>query len=74
MVKYASEIGREGVIMNVSGISGGATGAEMISMRAMASAQVLDMAQNAFEDAAAELIDMMSSAITGLGNSIDMTV
>ena len=60
--------------MNVSGISGGASGADMVSMRAMASVQVLDMAQNAFEDAAAELIAMMSSAITGLGQNIDMTV
>ena len=42
--------------------------------QAAASVQVLDMAQNAFEDAAAQLLSSMTSAMTGVGQSVDMTV
>ena len=42
--------------------------------QAAASVQVLDMAQNAFEDAAAQLLAGMAAAMTGVGQSVDMSV
>jgi hypothetical protein len=39
----------------------------------MASIQVMDMAQDAFEDAAMQLIETMS-AMTGVGQNVDMMV
>jgi len=47
-----------------------AMGISAINMRSMASIQVMDLAQNAFEDAAAQLIATMN-AMTGVGHSID---
>jgi len=46
---------------------------EMSTMntRMMASVQVLDMAQESFEDAAMQLIETMS-AVTGVGQNVDM--
>jgi len=39
-----------------------------------ASVQVLDMAQNAFEDAADQLLASMTASMTGVGQSVDMSV
>ena len=58
--------------MNISGISGAISSAELANVNMVASLKVLDMAQDVFEDVAAELIDAMSSVITGLGQNIDI--
>jgi len=47
--------------------------AEAMNMSMAVSVQVLDMAQSFFEDAAQQLIDTMS-AMTGVGQNVDMTV
>ena len=60
--------------MNISGIAGAASATQMANVRSMASIKVLDMALSSFEDVAAQLIDSMSAAITGLGQNIDITV
>ena len=57
--------------MNISGISGVMPGSNLTNVNMAASMKVLDMAQDVFEDVAAELIDAMSSVITGLGQNID---
>ena len=62
--------------MRISGISAvsqtmGVDAINAINMRSMASIKVMDMAQGAFEDAAAQLIAAMS-AMTGVGGNIDM--
>jgi len=44
-----------------------------INTSLMASVQVMDLAQSAFEDAAARLIDTMS-AMTGVGQNFDISV
>ena len=62
------------MFMSISGVSGAASGADLINTRVMASIKVLDMAMDTYEDVAGELIDSMSSIITGLGQNIDMTV
>ena len=46
-------------------------GISAINMRSIASIKVMDLAQNAFEDAAAQLIASMN-AMTGVGQNIDM--
>ena len=48
------------------------TASELSAMNTslMASVQVMDMAQNAFEDAAMQLIETMS-AVTGVGQNVD---
>jgi len=46
-------------------------GSNLTNVNMAASMKVLDMAQDVFEDVAAELIDAMSSVITGLGQNID---
>lgn len=60
--------------MDIHGISGGASGAEMINMSMMTSVKVLDMAQNAYEDAASEMLAMMAAAMTGVGQNYDATI
>ena len=50
-----------------------ATGADAINLSAQVSAQVLDMAQSQFEDAANQLISTMAAA-TGVGQNVDMSV
>ena len=45
-------------------------GISAFNMRSMASIQVMDLAQNAFKDAAAQLIATMN-AMTGVGQNID---
>jgi len=47
-----------------------AMGISAVNMRSMASIQVMDLAQNAFKDAAAQLIATMN-AMTGVGQNID---
>jgi len=47
-----------------------AMGISAFNMRSMASIQVMDLAQNAFKDAAAQLIATMN-AMTGVGQNID---
>ena len=59
---------------SVSQAASGVSGADMVSMRMMASVRVLDMAQDVYSDIAAELLASMSAAITGLGNVVDMYV
>ena len=60
--------------MNISSISSAIPNADMSNMSLMASIQVLDMAQDVFEDAATRLIEELSAAITGVGQSVDMYV
>ena len=60
--------------MDVSGISSGASNMSATGVQYMASLKVMSMAQNIFEEAAAELIDAMNAMITGLGQNIDITV
>jgi len=66
--------------MNVSGVTSTASmmpmasGADVIQTQMMASVEVLNMAQNAFEDAAAILLEQMAAAITGVGTNVDITV
>jgi len=70
--------------MNISGVTAtvldlpmepvSAPAVSAAEFRSMVSVQVLDMAQNAFEDAAAELLAAMSAAITGVGQNVDMYV
>ena len=62
------------IYMNISSISSAIPDVNMSNMSMMASIQVLDMAQNVFEDAAAQLIDALSAVITGVGHSVDMYV
>jgi len=58
--------------MNISGISGAYSGADLVNVNMAASIKVLDMTQDVFNDVAAELIDALSSVITGLGQNIDI--
>ena len=58
--------------MNVSSISSAASGVYAANLSMAASLKVLDMAQSVFEDAASELIEAMSAAITGIGQNIDV--
>ena len=60
--------------MNISSISSAIPDVNMSNMSMMASIQVLDMAQNVFEDAATRLIDELSAVITSVGHSVDMYV
>jgi len=50
-----------------------APASDAINTSLMASIKVMDMAQSAFEDAAAKLIETMS-AMTGTGRSVDISV
>ena len=47
-----------------------APSADVVNVSLAASIQVMDMAQSAFEDAAAQLIAQM----TGLGQNVDITI
>ena len=49
------------------------TGANSVNLSAQVSTQVLDMAQDQFEQAANELISTMAAA-TGVGSNVDMSV
>ena len=51
-----------------------AAGMDAVSFSVAVSTRVLDMAQSSFEDAAGQLIESMSAALTGLGQNVDMTV
>ena len=50
-----------------------AMGADAVNFSAQVSTQVMDMAQQQFENAANELISSMAAA-TGIGQNIDMSV
>ena len=52
---------------------GQATGADVISASMAASVQVMDMAQQSFEDSANQLIETMAAA-TGVGQNFDIRV
>ena len=58
--------------MNISSISSAASGIDAANFDMMTSIKVLDMAQNAFEDAADLLLKSLTAAITGLGQNIDV--
>ena len=47
---------------------------DLVNVSVAASIQVMDMAQNVFEDAAARLIESMAAAMTGVGQNVDITV
>jgi len=49
------------------------TGADAVNFSAQVSAQVLDMAQSQFEDAANQLISTMAAA-SGVGQNVDVSV
>jgi hypothetical protein len=49
-----------------------ASGADSVNLSAQVSAQVLDMAQSQFEDAANQLISTMAAA-TGVGQNVDVS-
>ena len=59
--------------MNISTISSPsqAFSVSAVNMRSMMSIQVMDLAQSAYEDAAAQLIGIMN-AMTGVGQNIDI--
>jgi len=61
--------------MNISNINSAAPAMNVnaVNLRSMVSVQVLDLAQGAFEDAAEQLIATMS-AMTGVGQNIDIMV
>ena len=61
--------------MNISGVTSTAQtmGVSSVNMRSLASIQVMDLAQSAFQDAAEQLIATMSS-MTGVGQNVDMYV
>ena len=61
--------------MNISDISSTARamGISAVNMRSIASIRVMDLAQSAFEDAAAQLLATMS-AMTGVGQNVDMYI
>jgi len=61
--------------MNISDISSTARtmGISAVKMRSIASIRVMDLAQSAFEDAAAQLLATMS-AMTGVGQNVDMYI
>ena len=64
-----------GVVMNISGVSSAASisSGELSANVGMAvSVRVLDMAQDAFSDAAEQLIAQMAAAITGIGSNVDI--
>ena len=48
-------------------------GADAVNFSAQVQTQILDMAQNQFEDAANQLISSMAAA-TGLGQNVDVSV
>lgn len=58
--------------MNISGISSAASNMSAAGVQYMASLKVMGMAQDVFEDVAAELIDSLNAMITGLGQNIDI--
>ena len=60
--------------MNISGIASATSNMSAAGVQYMASLKVLDMAQDVFKEAAAELIDAMDAIITGLGQNIDIRV
>ena len=62
--------------MNISSVGSAASGIDMASSKAMmtASLRVLDMAQDAFTEAATALIDALAASITGVGGNVDMYV
>jgi len=61
--------------MSISNITSAAPAMNInaANLNSMVSVKVLDLAQGAFEDAAAQLIATMS-AITGVGQNVDMMV
>ena len=60
--------------MNISGVASAASNMNAAGVQYMASMKVMSMAQNVFEEVAAELIDSMNAVITGLGQHIDISV
>ena len=60
------------ISMNISGIPSTTSGADLVNVKLMASIKVMGMEQDVFKDIAGDLIDQMSSAITGLGQNIDV--
>ena len=61
--------------MNISDITSTSRsmGISAVNMRSIASIRVMDLAQSAFEDAAAQLLATMS-AMTGVGQNVDMYI
>ena len=60
--------------MDVSAIATGASRMDAAGVGYMASLKVMGMAQDVFEEAAAELIEAMNAMISGLGQHIDISV
>lgn len=60
--------------MNFSGIASATSNMSAAGVQYMASLKVMNMAQDVFEEVAAELIDSMNSLISGLGQNIDISV
>ena len=58
--------------MNISSVASASSAMGAASVQYMASLRVMDMAQEAFKDAAEELLAMMDAMITGLGQNIDV--
>ena len=58
--------------MGISGIASAASSMDAAGVQYMASLKVMNMAQDVFEEAAAELINAMNAIITGLGQNIDI--
>jgi len=59
--------------INIDNIVAG-RGAEELPLGIAVSTRVMGMEQDAFEAAAAQLINSMTAMITGLGQNIDITV
>ena len=51
-------------------VAEGAVGADAVAFESQVATQVMDMAQNQFEDAANQLISQMAAA-TGVGQNVD---
>ena len=72
--KYGIIRGERVIVMNISGVASAASGVGAAGVQYMASLKVMDMAQEAFKDAAEELLRAMDALITGLGQNIDILV
>ena len=60
--------------LNISSIASAASSLDSIGVKYAASLKVMEMAQDVYEEAAAELLSAMDALITGLGQYIDITI